>query len=93
MGLGRGGPDRVPWLKDAGRGLFPHKFHEWLLFLYFDAKRQSRLRYRPGDRTRVIRSVVEGFVHGLTTAIEVAVDYLGRLYIADYSNGQIYQVS
>lgn len=40
-----------------------------------------------------IRAVVEDFLLGMTTAIDVAIDSLGRLYVADFSGGQVYQVS
>jgi quinoprotein glucose dehydrogenase len=41
----------------------------------------------------VFRGTVDDFVTGLRSSIDVAVDSMGRLYIADFDGRQVYQVS
>ena len=43
----------------------------------------------PGE----FRGVVEDFATGFASAIDVAIDIQGRLCVADFSSGQVYQIS
>lgn len=45
------------------------------------------------DEAGEIRGVAQDFATGFRNAIDVAIDSRGRIYIADYSGGQVYQVS
>ena len=43
----------------------------------------------PGE----VHAAIDDFARGFRNTIDVAVDSRGRLYVADYSGGQVYQVS
>lgn len=77
-------------------GQFPAEFKDQIFVTLFSQQpRDSKVvavtlhETEPG----VIGGTTKDFALGFSNAIDVAVDSHGRLYVADYTGGQIYQIS
>lgn len=83
-------------------GQFPTRYHGSLFLTLFMTNDPTFMT--PFDNSKVVEIMLDGstpdvnvtvedFASGFINAIDVTVDSQGRLYIADFTGGQIYQIS